>query len=120
MGQEDFALELDPGLSGSTTTAITIWMGLGILCLQWGPLPSHHRRMLRGARPSPGVGLLEHGQPPEEAEASRRAVGTREHPSCRAVAGGSVRYATALWGSRGNAPALDHVLSCLTCVTLAL
>lgn len=83
-------------------------VGPRTLSQQWGPHPSHHLRMLRGACTVLGVSGL------EWSEASRRAVETSDHPYCRAAAGGAVRCITALLGSVGNSSALERVLSSLT------
>ena len=83
-------------------------VGPRTLSQQWGPHPSHHLRMLRGACIVLGVSGL------EWSEASRRAVETPDHPFCRAAAEGAVRCVTALWGSMGNSSALERVRSSLT------
>lgn len=83
-------------------------MGPRTLSQQWGPHPSHHLRMLRGACTVLGVSGL------EWSEASRRAVETPDHPFCRAAAGAAVRCVTALWGSMGNSSVLKRVRSSLT------
>lgn len=62
-----------PGLSGRPSPQVVQGFGL---CME--PPPQPPWRMLRGARPHPGVALLEGGQPPQEAEARTRAVGRAE------------------------------------------
>lgn len=66
---------------------VIITGGPGILPLQKSPHPSHRLRMPRGAHPHPGVGLLESGQPSQEAVASTRALRTGKH---QAAAGGNM------------------------------
>lgn len=75
-----------PGLSGSPRLVI-IAGGRGFCFCRGAPTPPCPR-MRRGARPRPGVGPLERGQPPKEAEAEAGALGTREHPPFRAVVWG--------------------------------